>query len=197
MRCGIVLTILVAMFSSDPAMADDQLVDEQYRTACGPIAVYTALRSINFDLALSDTVKACNWKEGERTQFSVLAKALTHYGADVKAVRVSPEQLVEWLGRREGVAILPVRKSDSQADHCVCVTSNSEGGIRAVDYPEISYNLHPNMLTDIWNGEALLVTRRYLPLGEVLTLGVLPGLLAGIGISAAWYCLRRRRELTP
>ena len=139
------------------------LADAEYRTACGPIAMLVSLRAIGLRSSLGEhTIAACGWREGAQTPFAKLAEALKDEpGVKARAVRLSPENLHEWLRHGNRAAILPVRKNQGGADHALCAVGTSGDLIKLVDYPELAFELSTRQLSDVWKGEAILVEERF------------------------------------
>jgi hypothetical protein len=158
------------------------MVDEQYRMACGPIAVYVALRRIGHDTPLENIIKSCSWVEGQEVKFDTLVKVLNlKRGIKVRAVRLSPEQLIAWMDQGgSAAAILPVRKFANAADHALCVVGVNENRLRIVDYPELTYDSTAEKLSDVWSGEAILISEIPSTLESNLGLAIIPGLIAGL-----------------
>lgn len=189
---------LAAMASTASAASTDELplVDEGYRTACGPISIYATLRTLGRHATLDRIIADCSWRDGEQTPFSTLVEALRrHPGLEVRAVRLSPDQLLAWFargGRR--AAILPIRKY-AGTDHSICVVDAEGERLRVADYPELSYVMTAGQLSDSWNGEAILVTEK--SLGGVWTavLAVVPGAAIGsfLGLAGRFRSNASRR----
>lgn len=172
------------------------LVDPGHRTACGPIAVYVALRSIGQAVPLERIIAECRWHVGEETRFAVLADTLRRRtGVSVRAVRLPPEQLMTWLargGRR--AAILPVRTHSGSLDHAVCAVGVQGSQVLISDYPIILTFITREQLSDSWSGEALLVMESSTPVVLEIGLGVLPGLILGLLAGIALAKARRSRN---
>lgn len=178
-RLALALAVVASTASAAPTDGRP-LVDEGYRTACGPISIYATLRTMGRHATLERIIADCGWREGEQTPFSTLVEALRrHPGLEVRAVRLSPEQLLAWFAR-EGrrAAILPIRKF-AGTDHSICVVSADGQRLRVADYPELSYVMTAGQLSDVWNGEAILVTEKSQGGLWTAVLAVVPGVAIG------------------
>lgn len=191
------LTLLAAAASvaaAEPTPQPDSsslLTDEQYRTACGPIAGYVAIRRVGGETTLPEMIAACGWREGTMTPFSTLADAVSrNQSVNVRVVRVTPDQLFEALRSGNCAAILPIRKYATGMDHAVCAIGVENDHLIIIGYPELRTELSRPLLTDIWNGETIFITRRLLPSWAVILLGSVPGLVGGLGL--AWLMRLRR-----
>lgn len=79
-----------------------------------------------------------------------------------QAVRMTPSQLADYLSSGQYAAILPIRKHSDTIDHSVCAFGANESGILYIDYPELIVNIPIRNLTEVWDGEVLLVSESWL-----------------------------------
>jgi hypothetical protein len=196
---GRVALALAATASAASAASTDErpLVDAGYRTACGPISIYATLRALGRQATLDRIIADCGWREGEQTPFSTLVEVLRrHRGIEVQAVRLSPDQLLAWFardGRR--AAILPIRKY-AGTDHSICVIGAEGQRFRVADYPELAYVMTAGQLSDVWNGEAILVTEKSVGSAWTAVLAILPGAAIGsfLGLARRFRTSASRRS---
>lgn len=136
------------------------LIDGEYRTACGPIAVFCALTALNIDTTLHDTVVACDWSPGNFTTVAQMTAALgLHSEIRSESATLSPDDLSQLLSEAEAAAILITRKNSEDLNHAVCAVRSQDGHFFVLDYPELTDWVPIEELAEIWDGNALIVTR--------------------------------------
>ncbi len=136
------------------------LEDEQYKTACGPIAAVVALETLGVETSLPEMAKRCEWVQDQYLPLENLCNALKSYrGIDCQMAQLSPSQLVKLLEDDQTVVILALRKLTDEIDHAVCAVSVQENGqvIHMIDYPELHQRKLMAELADSWDGAALVV----------------------------------------
>jgi len=136
------------------------LEDEQYKTACGPIACYVALQSLGFDITLDEIVRRCGWEQDKMLPLEDLQKALQSYrGIGCQIVRLTPKQLCDLLNDDQTVVILATRKKTNEIDHAVCAVGvqDNDQVIHLIDYPELHQRKLIGEIADVWDGVALVV----------------------------------------
>jgi ABC-type bacteriocin/lantibiotic exporter with double-glycine peptidase domain len=136
------------------------LEDEQYKTACGPIACCVALQTLGIETSLDEIAKRCGWEEDKYLPLENLQKALKSYrGIDCQIAKLSPKELCQLLKDNQTVVILALRKNTDETDHAVCAVSVQENDqvIKLIDYPELTQRKLLAELTDAWDGVALVV----------------------------------------
>ncbi|QGQ25630.1 hypothetical protein F1728_24400 [Gimesia benthica] len=139
------------------------LTDNGYQTACGPIACFVAMRLMGVDCSLDTIITKCDWKEGELTTLQSMQDTFADFEKEIVSmpIRVSPQELVDYLESGNYVAVLPIRKRSGEVNHAVCAIGYEEGNVIAVDYPELTQKYSLDKLCDIWDGPVLLVSRSY------------------------------------
>jgi len=169
--------LVTAALRSDAGGTQTELVDGDFATACGPIACFVALRRIGCEANLESLAEQCGWSPGRTTSFRLVAETLSKHGVRVRPVRISAEQLAEFLDRGDMAAILVIRNPESEIDHVACAVEHDEQFYRIVDYPEISAWIDMTTLMNLWTGEAILVSRpQSMSPSSAVMLGTLPGL---------------------
>lgn len=176
-----------------PTQVGHVLADEEYKTACGPIACYVALHKLGDDTRLGTLIEECGWKKDQPVPFGALADALgRHSSVRARAVRLTPEELFDWLGHGNRVAILAIRKMPTQTDHALCAVGVEGSRLLVLDYPEFYYTVSKGGLSDSWNGEAILVVPNEMPWPLSVAGAVVPGTLAGFLLIG--FARTRRRK---
>lgn len=172
------------------------LKDEQYKTACGPIACVVALQALGVNTSLEEMVKLCSWEQDKFLPLENLQKAVCSYrGINCHMVQLSPKHLVELLKDDQTVVILAVRKQNDDIDHVVCAIGVQENDqvIHLIDYPELHQRKLIAELADSWDGAALVVrvSPFYRSLGNfALCFGPMVVVILGI----LWF--RHRKDKT-
>lgn len=136
------------------------LEDEQYKTACGPIAAVVALETLGVETSLDEMTKRCDWEQDKFLPLENLQAAIRSYhGIDCHAAQLSPKQLVELLKDDQTVVILALRKLTDDIDHAVCAVGvkDNDQVIHLIDYPELHRNKLIGEIADVWDGAALVV----------------------------------------
>ncbi|MDR1962674.1 MAG: hypothetical protein LBQ50_02730 [Planctomycetaceae bacterium] len=136
------------------------LEDEQYKTACGPIACLVALKTLGVETSLPEIAKRCSWEQDKYLPLENLQKALKSYhGVDCQIAKLSPKELCQLLKDDQTVVILALRKNTDEIDHAVCAVDVQENDqvIKLIDYPELTQRKLVAELTDAWDGAALVV----------------------------------------
>ncbi len=155
------LMIAVSILLVPRAWADlPTVVDEHYRTACGPIACLVALRSVGVDTSLEEVIKRCDWDKGKLSPFDTLESAVKSYrGIDGRLAHLSPKELCRLLEDDQTAVILAVRKDSQEICHAVCALEvlGDDGAIRVFDYPELLQERLIADVVDTWDGQALVV----------------------------------------
>jgi ABC-type bacteriocin/lantibiotic exporter with double-glycine peptidase domain len=160
------------------------LSDAEYRNACGPTACYVAARTAGCECSLDDVAVLCNWRPGRLTTLGEMVDALRRIGQlDVRAVHVTPRQLIAHVSMPGCSAVLPVRKGDQVTDHAFCVVGYQENRFVVIDYPELVTLWTAEQLSDAWDGQALLIRPQR---SRVWTrwFAVFPGVVLGLGVTA-------------
>jgi ABC-type bacteriocin/lantibiotic exporter with double-glycine peptidase domain len=172
-RAVIVVIGLVIVSFSGFAFAQERfhtLEDEQYKTACGPIACFVALQTLGIETSLDETAQRCGWKQDEFLPLESLQTALKSYrGVDCQIAKLSPAELCQLLKDKETVVILAMRKSTDEIDHAVCAIDAEENDqvIHLIDYPELHRKKLIGEIAENWDGAALVV--RMTPLYRTLS----------------------------
>jgi ABC-type bacteriocin/lantibiotic exporter with double-glycine peptidase domain len=136
------------------------LEDEQYKTACGPIACVVALDTLGIETTLSEMAKRCGWEQDKYLPLENLQNALKSYhGIDCQIAKLSPKELCQLLKDDQTVVILALRKNTDETDHAVCAVDVQENDqvIKLIDYPELTQRKLVAELADAWDGVALVV----------------------------------------
>ncbi|MDR0611064.1 MAG: hypothetical protein LBG58_13210 [Planctomycetaceae bacterium] len=136
------------------------LEDEQYKTACGPIACCVALDTLGIETTLPEMAKRCSWEQDKYLPLENLQNALKSYhGIDCQIAKLSPKELCQLLKDDQTVVILALRKNTDETDHAVCAVDVQENDqvIKLIDYPELTQRKLLAELTDAWDGVALVV----------------------------------------
>lgn len=173
-RSLLVLMVLATTFAiaiKNQALADDDVVsaklptltDEGAQTACGPIACFVAMRFMGVECSLDSIILKCGWEEGELTTLQRMQDTFEEYNTEIvsEPIRVSPQELVNYLESGNYVVVMPIRKKSDQVNHAVCAVGFEDGNIIAIDYPELTQKYSLDKLSDIWDGPILLVSRSY------------------------------------
>jgi ABC-type bacteriocin/lantibiotic exporter with double-glycine peptidase domain len=136
------------------------LEDEQYKTACGPIACRVALEALGIETTLDEIAKRCSWEQDKYLPLENLQNALKSYhGINCQIAKLSPKELCQLLKDDQTVVILALRKNTDEIDHAVCAVSVQENDqvIKLIDYPELTQRKLVAELADAWDGAALVV----------------------------------------
>jgi ABC-type bacteriocin/lantibiotic exporter with double-glycine peptidase domain len=136
------------------------LEDEQYKTACGPIACRLALKTLGIETTLQEIAKRCQWEQDKYLPLENLQTALRSYhGVDCQIAKISPKELCQLLKEDQTVVILALRKNTDETDHAVCAVGVQENDqvIQLIDYPELTQRKLLAELADAWDGVALVV----------------------------------------
>lgn len=134
-----------------------------YKTACGPISCYAAVKYLGGDIPLEEIISSCKWQEGKMTSLGSMQNALNKLSSvRCQAVRMTPSQLSDYLNSGQYAAILPIRKHTDSIDHSVCAFGSNESGILYIDYPELIVNVPIRNLTEVWDGEVLLISESWI-----------------------------------
>ncbi len=133
----------------------------EYKQACGPVSSYVAINWLApGKFSLSDVADQLGWSEGEKIPFASVFNYLDRQeGFQSKLVRITPEQLATILAEGEIAAVLPVSKSSSGIDHSVCVVAGDERNVMLIDYPDLAKPMSLSDLSQIWNGEAIIMSK--------------------------------------
>lgn len=171
--------------------------DEQYKTACGPIACSVALRSLGVDASLDEVANKCRWEKDRFVPLDTLNRALQSYrGIDCQLAKLSPQELCELLRDDQTVVILATRKNSQAVDHSVCAVAVEDNGqtIRLIDYPELMQQKTLGEIADAWDGVALLV--RVSPLYRAIDkfFGLFFTPMVGCIVVVSWLYGRRQRK---
>lgn len=137
------------------------LADDGYQTACGPIACYVAARKMGLDCSLASMIDKCDWNVGKMTELKQLHDTLSMYDSRITctALRQTPRDMTNCLKDGNHAVLLAIRKHSSEINHVVCAIGIEDGKIIAVDYPELIRRFSEDELTDVWDGQVLLVSR--------------------------------------
>jgi hypothetical protein len=161
--------------------AGEVLVDEEYKTACGPISCFVALHKLGDDTPLRTIIDESSWKKDQPVPFSALLDTLSrHSSVRARAVRLTPEELLSWMAHGDRVAILAIRKMPAQTDHALCAIGVEGERLAVLDYPELDYTLSKGRLSDMWNGEAILVVPNETPWAVYILEATVPGVVVGL-----------------
>ena len=136
------------------------LEDEQYKTACGPIAGLVALRTLGIETTLDEVANRCGWEQDEMLHLGNLQNALrSYYGVSCQMVQLTPKQLCDLLKDDQTVAILVTRKRSDEIDHAICAVGVQDNNqvIHLIDYPELHQRKLVGEIADVWDGVALVV----------------------------------------
>lgn len=136
------------------------LEDEQYKTACGPIAGVVALQSLGVETSLDEMAKRCDWEQDKFLPLESLQKALKSYHCiDCQIAQLSPAELCKLLKDHQTVVILANRKLTDEIDHAVCAVEALENDqvIHLIDYPELHQKKLIGEVAESWDGTALVV----------------------------------------
>ncbi|MGL6196775.1 MAG: hypothetical protein ACRC2T_18340, partial [Thermoguttaceae bacterium] len=124
MRISPFITLVAFVTLSVNAFAQNRLPtleDEQYKTACGPIACLVALQSLGVDTTLDEVAQKCGWERDEFLPLENLQTALRSYrGVDCQITKLTPTELCKLLKDDQTVVILALRKLTDTIDHAVC-----------------------------------------------------------------------------
>lgn len=157
---GVVVSLVgVAVSPVSAASEDCPVVDARYRTACGPIACYVALRQMGTEVSLSDVVSRCDWRDGEFTSLRTMFKVMNAYpGISCRAIRMSPAQLrLEMRRELSSVIVFTRRSVDEPINHATTVINQTDRGFTLVDYPVVNRMVSDHQLAELWDGQALIV----------------------------------------
>jgi len=180
-------TCVSQILTANTSRESELLVDFDYRTACGPISCFAALRSLgNRTTSLDDVIRFCGWQEGKTSTLLELQYALRQVpGVETRAVRLSPEKLTELLAGGNCAAILTVRRKSNEVNHACCALRSRNGQILTIDYPELAKWSSSESLVDTWDGRALLVWHSESPPRlRVLAESTIPGFMLGVVLIA-------------
>jgi hypothetical protein len=136
------------------------VANAHYRTACGPIACFAALRTLGVECSLDELVTKCDWEEGKLIPLSTLEAVIQSYrGIDGQLSQLSPQELCQLLRDDHTVVILATRGDSERVDHAVCAVdaTDNDQGITLIDYPEMVQEQTMTELADAWDGAALVV----------------------------------------
>lgn len=163
----------------------------RYRSACGPIAGFVALRTMGCDVSLEEVVRGCRSDESGATSLAKLCSYLdARDEVNCRGVWIPKNRLQEHAASDEYIPILVVRNGSETPDHVICVTDGAVGHVKVVGYPELAREVELAEIARRWDGQALLVSRdwtfeiathwRYfLPAAAVMLAAVWPGMFAG------------------
>lgn len=163
MKTLICLTSVIFAAFSLNAFAQNRLPtleDEQYKTACGPIACFVALQTLGVDTTLDETAQKCGWEQDEFLPLKNLRTALRSYrGIDCQITKLTPTELCRLLKDDQTVVILALRKLTDTIDHAVCAVGvqDNDQVIHLIDYPELHQRKLIGEIADRWDGPALVV----------------------------------------
>jgi len=158
-----VVFILVPFFIIPPVFAQDKLPtleDEQYKTACGPIAGFVALQTLGIETSLPEIANRCGWEQDKLLPLKNLQNAIRSYhGISCYMVQLTPKQLCDIVKDDQTVVILATRKRTEEIDHAVCAIGVQDNGqvIHLIDYPELHQRKLIGEIADVWDGPALIV----------------------------------------
>jgi len=182
--------------AAQPALRE-RLRDAEYRTACGPIACYLAIRSVGQETTLAQVIAGCGWSEGKYTTLRAMRDVILAHGLSCQAVRLSPSRLADLLRHTRGAAVIPVRKRSATTDHAVCATDADGDFIWAAEYPELGRWVHVDELAEIWNGEALFVEANAKRGIREFIMAVVPGACGGFCAVLLFARVRKWRGRDP
>ena len=157
---AILLLCSAVTFQTRVTHAQPTLEDIQYKTACGPIACFAALKTLGVETTLPEVVQKCEWKQDVFVPLTAMQSALKSYrGIDCQMVQLSPKELVGLLNDERTVVILAMRKTTDDVDHAVCAVGTEQNGqvVKMIDYPELVRRQLIGELADKWDGAALVV----------------------------------------
>ena len=177
---GAAAVLCVAAMIAVQAHGDEKqefvLEDQHLATACGPIASFCALKSVGCDVTLEEMVQECKWVEGELTTLQTILTGLNRQpGIDATAVRLSPDQLIQFLSEGKHSAILAVARFGPEIDHVLCVSNSSGPAVKVIDYPQMGRFIHKDDLAEMWDGEAILVSSMPVSRLKYFTKAIVPG----------------------
>jgi len=134
----------------------------RYRSACGPIAVFVAVRTLGDDVSFDDVLAGCKIDGDDATSVRQLHDYLnTRPGLHCRAVRLTKSELAEYATSDQFVVILLTASGDDVPGHAICVTDGEEGQLTVVDYPGLVRNEKFAEAVMNWEGQALLVSRKH------------------------------------
>ena len=172
------------------------LEDEHYKTACGPIVGFVALRTLGIETSLPEIANRCRWEQDKMLPLENLHVALRSYhGVSCQMMNLTPKQLCDLLKDHQTVVILALRKKTDEIDHAVCAVSIRDNGqvIHLIDYPELHQWKLIGEIADAWDGPALVV--RISPFYRVLgnfALCFAPMVTVIMGV--IWFHKRKRTK---
>lgn len=157
------ITVLLLALDSNVRAATlfrDQ-IEPEYRNACGPIACYAVLQFFGYDYSVEHIARLCEWDPNSGTSLNGIEGALKKFELQVTPARVTPLQLMANLEEEHTVAILLVRDKGTEIDHAVCAFTSRDGEVSVVDFSQKVQVLDLANLTQIWDGQALLIAPTY------------------------------------
>lgn len=192
----VILAICCNTFAQDRLPT---LEDEQYKTACGPIACFIALQTLGVDTTLDETAQKCGWMQDEFLPLENLRDALRSYrGVDCQITKLTPTEHCKLLKDDQTVVILALRKLTDTIDHAVCAigVQDNDQVVHLIDYPELHQRKLIGEIADQWDGPALVV--RIAPLNRAFAdFAVLFFPTSIFIVAVLWFRSRKPKGGTP
>ncbi len=196
---GIAFVSLISLFTSRsfPQLNGPPEVDEfRYRSACGPIAIFVALKTFGIEIKFDDVLHGCNWIEGEATSLNELSNYINQRPeVSCRGVWMNMEQLKSYASSNRYVVIVVVQKNSNEFNHVLCVTNWNGKYFTTIDYPKLLQQNIDTEIRDRWNGQALIVSENLFHAVANNYLYFLPMCLFVLLFVFFW--LRRQLSLNP
>lgn len=163
---------------------------------CGIYCVYATLRFYGRNVDMRSLIRPGFISSGRGSTLSDLASAASTHGLETAAMK---NMSLGVLRRAQSPVVLHVSDQSDKYDHFVLFLGTSRGKAVLLDPMEGTTHWEWAKLTRKWDGNALIVSDRPVPVADMLAPSYIFWALSATGLGAVFWAARRwqNRNITP